>query len=228
MRDLYDKKISYLVGIISSIVLFGLAFWYLTQGYPLGEFMLPIAGLMVIWVTFGYDSIFKFFSSPGKGIVKVSLLGYITSLIFSVIAREVGHYLGISSTSNPVNDTFTSNNFFDIAKEFLLSGTQIIGEELIIIVPFIILMNLMIKVGVKEKNSIILLVILTSILFGALHLSTYDWNFYQCFVVVGLTRIPFTIASIKQDSIWAGIISHIIFDWSLFVVVVITSIFHLA
>ena len=228
MKVLYYSKISYLVGIISSIVLFGLAFWYLIQGYPFGEFMLPIAGLIVIWVTFGYESIFKVFSSPGKGIVKVSLLGYIVAFIFSIVATEIGHYLGISSTSNAVNDTFTSNNFFAIAKEFLLSGTQIIGEELIIIVPFIILMNLMIKIGMKEKTSIILLVILTSILFGALHLSTYDWNFYQCFIVIGLTRIPFTIASIKQNSIWAGIISHIIFDWSIFIILVITSVFHLA
>lgn len=50
-----------------------------------------------------------------------------------------------------------------------------------------------------------------------MHFKIYHGNLYQCLVVIGLTRLPFNYAWRKADSLWAGIIAHIIYDWIIFV-----------
>ncbi len=50
--------------------------------------------------------------------------------------------------------------------------------------------------------------LITAVLFGALHLPTYQWNLFQCLVIIGVTRIPFTIATLKSNSMVSGVIAH--------------------
>lgn len=227
LDTLYIKKINYWKSVSSTLLLFGIAYCYLIQGYWLSEFSLPLAGVIVIYFSFGKEGFHLVFAPLKKQFTKTILYAWLSALVLSIITRQVGKFFDLATSGNIVNDTFASVNLLEIVKEFLFSGIQIIGEELITIVPMIIFINLCLHYRIKKKTAIVAAVSITSLLFGALHLSTYNWNIYQSLIVIGLTRIPFTLATLKQNTIFAGILSHIMFDWFLFLFIVLASVFHL-
>jgi membrane protease YdiL (CAAX protease family) len=49
-----------------------------------------------------------------------------------------------------------------------------------------------------------------------LHLPTYDWNWIQCIVIIGSARMVLTLPWILTKNIWVSTGAHIINDWSLF------------
>lgn len=55
-----------------------------------------------------------------------------------------------------------------------------------------------------------------SVFFGLMHVNAYDFNMYQCIVVTGLTRLPFTCLWKKSDSSPTAIVAHILYDVILF------------
>lgn len=60
--------------------------------------------------------------------------------------------------------------------------------------------------------------LVSSLAFGMMHYNAYNWNLFQMLVTIGLTRIPFDWAWYKTDSLWTGIVGHIIFDLLAFLV----------
>ena len=57
---------------------------------------------------------------------------------------------------------------------------------------------------------------MSSLLFGLIHLPTYDWNLIQCIVVIGTARMVLTLGWILTKNIWVSTGAHIINDWLLF------------
>lgn len=54
---------------------------------------------------------------------------------------------------------------------------QLLGEELVTILPFLALLTLFTRVsGAKRKTAVVAAWLLSGLLFGTLHLSTYGWN----------------------------------------------------
>jgi hypothetical protein len=53
------------------------------------------------------------------------------------------------------------------------------------------------------------------LVFGALHLPTYDWNLVQCIVIIGTARMVLTLAYIVTKNIWVSTGAHVINDWLL-------------
>jgi len=58
-------------------------------------------------------------------------------------------------------------------------------------------------------------------MFGALHLPTYDWNFAQCFIIIGTARLVLSLAYIKTKNLWVSAGAHILNDWFLILINVI-------
>lgn len=54
--------------------------------------------------------------------------------------------------------------------------------------------------------------LLSSIIFGLLHLPTYQWNWLQVIFVIGLGRVIETAAYVRTKSIWASFLVHYAFD----------------
>lgn len=69
----------------------------------------------------------------------------------------------------------------------------------------------------KPMHAWIAASVISSLLFGMMHVNVYHWNMWQCLVVIGLTRLPFNWAWRKTDSLWGGIWAHIIYDLIIFV-----------
>lgn len=94
---------------------------------------------------------------------------------------------------------------------------QLLGEEVVTILPFLALLQLFSKgLGLGRKAAIIGAWLITSILFGLIHLPTYDWNWIQCVVVIGSARMMLTLPWILTKNIWVSTGAHITNDWLLF------------
>lgn len=94
---------------------------------------------------------------------------------------------------------------------------QLLGEEVITILPFLALLHLFSKgLGLGRKGAILGAWLITAILFGLIHLPTYDWNLIQCILVIGTARLVLTLPWIMTKNIWVSTGTHIINDWLLF------------
>lgn len=103
-----------------------------------------------------------------------------------------------------------------------LPAIQIVVEELLTMIPLILITNVLLRFCVNDRITKVFTISATSLVFGALHPSTYNWHLIQCLFVIGIDRIPNTVATMKQDTLWAGITSHILFDWTLFFIMSVT------
>ncbi|WP_081578447.1 CPBP family intramembrane glutamic endopeptidase [Peptoniphilus obesi] len=55
--------------------------------------------------------------------------------------------------------------------------------------------------------------ILSSLLFGALHLSTYNYNFVQSIVLIGIVRLILSLAYIIRKNLWNSYLVHVLYDF---------------
>ena len=103
-----------------------------------------------------------------------------------------------------------------LASYFAKVGLQMLGEELITILPFLALLwYLHAKVGLSRNAAVLAAWLLSAIAFGLLHLPTYDWNVVQCLVVIGSARLVLTWAYVWTKNIWVSTGAHIINDFTL-------------
>lgn len=99
---------------------------------------------------------------------------------------------------------------------FARTVPQLFGEELLTVLPFLALMSLLSnRFGIGRKGAIVGAWLISSLLFGLIHLPTYHWNLVQCIVVIGTARMVLTLAWIRSKNIWVPTGAHIINDWLL-------------
>ncbi|MDT2837672.1 CPBP family intramembrane metalloprotease [Enterococcus durans] len=125
-----------------------------------------------------------------------------------------------SVVKNILHASTAANEVTEHLSPLLLIETlpMLLGEELLTIVILVIVANLL---GGTRK-AIVAGVLVSSVLFGLIHLPTYQWNLLQCLLIIGVGRIPFTVASLKSDSIWAGYFVHVAYDWTAFIVILLS------
>jgi uncharacterized protein len=94
---------------------------------------------------------------------------------------------------------------------------QLFGEEVVTILPFLAMLTLLsARFGVGRKGAVAGAWLISSLLFGLLHLPAYDWNLIQCIVLIGTARMVLSLAWILTKNIWVSTGAHILNDWALF------------
>jgi membrane protease YdiL (CAAX protease family) len=94
---------------------------------------------------------------------------------------------------------------------------QLLGEEVMTMLPFLALMALLHGwLGLRRKRAIVGAWLISSLIFGLVHLPTYDWNIVQCIVIIGSARMMLTLPWILTKNIWVSTGAHVINDWLLF------------
>ena len=94
---------------------------------------------------------------------------------------------------------------------------QLFGEEVVTLLPFLALLHVLSnRFGVGRPGAIVGAWLVSSLLFGLIHLPTYDWNLIQCIVVIGSARMVLTLPWILTKNIWVSTGAHIANDWLLF------------
>ena len=93
---------------------------------------------------------------------------------------------------------------------------QLLGEEVITLLPFLALLQWLSQTcGVGRKRAIVGAWVVSSVIFGLVHLPTYDWNLIQCIAVIGSARMMLTLPWILTKNVWVSTGAHIINDWLL-------------
>lgn len=140
---------------------------------------------------------------------------YVANLIVTGIVGFLIMNL-FSTSANPATDSF-NGNFADAIPFFLRTIPMLFGEELITILPFLVVLSFGVKqLKMNRKSAIILACIVSAILFGAYHLPTYNWNIVQAILGIGIARIVLLYPYLKTKNIWTSFIVHVMNDWSMF------------
>ena len=93
------------------------------------------------------------------------------------------------------------------------SGLQLLGEELVTILPFLVFLAVLHRRGIARAPAIGIAWVASALLFGALHLPTYEWHFGQALLVIGSARLVLTGVYVLTRNVWASTIAHVINDW---------------
>ena len=71
---------------------------------------------------------------------------------------------------------------------------------------------------VKSENKFLkttLAIIVSSVIFGAMHLSTYNFNILQAVLIISIIRTGLTMSYVLSKNLSVTYLIHIIYDWSL-------------
>lgn len=145
------------------------------------------------------------------------MLGF--ALLNFVISMSVGTLVSMLADvkSNAATTQLAAMGTGERVLFFAKTVPQLLGEEVVTVLPFLAVLALLSnRFGVGRKGAVVGAWLVSSLLFGLIHLPTYDWNLVQCIVVIGTARLVLTLAWILTKNIWVSTGTHIINDWLLF------------
>lgn len=143
------------------------------------------------------------------------LLTFAGSMALALILSPV-----ISFSENPVSLSLGAMTAPELVARLLPTIPQLVGEELLGILPFLAVLWLWVTVlGLSRRAGIALALILSALIFGAAHLPTYDWHWGQALIGIGSARIMLTLAYVATRNLWVSAGAHILNDWSGFLLV---------
>jgi uncharacterized protein len=158
------------------------------------------------------------FSRVGLREVKLMFVFALLNIVISMVIGTAVKFVG-TVTANAGVANAAQLGGAQLANFFAKVAVQLLGEELMTILPFLAILALSQKLTGMARNAAVIVAWLASALaFGLVHLPTYDWNFIQCVVVIGSARLVLTWAYIWSKNIWVSTGAHIINDWTLIAV----------
>jgi membrane protease YdiL (CAAX protease family) len=140
------------------------------------------------------------------------------ALLNIVVSMSVGAIVHALADVTPNAATAQLSGMDTVGRIAFFAKTipQLFGEEVVTLLPFLALLyGLTNRFGVRRKGAIVGAWLISSLLFGLIHLPTYDWNLIQCIVVIGSARMVLTLPWILTKNIWVSTGSHIVNDWLL-------------
>jgi membrane protease YdiL (CAAX protease family) len=146
-------------------------------------------------------------------------------VMFGVFVLNLAVTLGSGSVlkkyagagDNPAVEVLQDASPLERAMFFLQALPQLLGEELVTILPLLALMYyLHSRRGTSRRTALLVSWVVTALLFGALHLPTYEWNLVQAFLGIGLARLVLTLAYVITKNLWVSTGAHVLNDWAIF------------
>lgn len=212
MNHILAKKIDPTKTVLGTIILAAGLLGLLYGPSLLSIFSLTVTGLIGIGVVYGKKELRNIFSkpiAPVKNILKYFFINLVVSFSVSIILQYI---LKWDLTSNPVNEAFSP-------LLFLILPVMLLGEELFSIYFLSIF---------SSKFSLPVSSILSAIIFGLIHYSTYNnGNIFHTLVhillIQGVARLVFNQAAIKSNSILTSWGVHVLFDFSAILISVFLS-----
>ncbi len=155
------------------------------------------------------------FAGVGLRQVKLMIVFALLNIAISMAVGAVVNYYGTATANAKIADAAQLGGA-QFLNFFAKVGLQLLGEELITILPFLAILALARNmIGLGRRASVIVAWLASAAAFGLIHLPTYDWNLIQCLVVIGCARLVLTWAYVWSKNIWVSTGAHIINDWTL-------------
>lgn len=134
--------------------------------------------------------------------------------ITMVAGYLVGRFYG--ANANPVFGVLGHESIQDHVLFALQTLPQLLGEEVLTVIPFLALLAFFkAKTSLSQPAGIVIAWVLTAVLFGLIHLPTYQWNWVQCLLIIGPARLVLSLAYIWTRNLWVSTLAHVINDWIL-------------
>jgi len=186
------------------------AFWPFVQAVLMPA--IPMAALA--WVAPGHWK--AIFGRVGVREIRL-MIGF--ALLNIVVSMGVGAVMHALTAVTPNAATAQLGGLDTAGRIAFFAKTipQLFGEEVITLLPFLALLHLFANVfGAGRKAAIIGAWVVSSLVFGLIHLPTYGWNVVQCIAIIGSARMVLTLPWILTKNIWVSTGAHIVNDWLLF------------
>jgi membrane protease YdiL (CAAX protease family) len=140
------------------------------------------------------------------------LLTMVTSFAVGLVLLQF-----TAMTANATAAALVNIGPFDVAVFMVRTAIQLLGEELLTILPLLAVLWLCVhKFGLSRRVGLLLAVVVSTALFAAVHLPTYNWNLIQCFGGIGSARLVLTAAFLLTRNLWVSTGAHIVNDWTEF------------
>jgi membrane protease YdiL (CAAX protease family) len=173
---------------------------------------LPLLALAVVSGRY-WTALFRRVGGREIGLmVLFAILSMTVSLLAAIAVDAVGE-----DAANPAVVRMSSMTSSEFVLRLIPTLPQLLGEELLTILPFLALLWLTSRcMALGRKLSICLALLGSSLLFAMAHLPTYDWHWMQCLGVIGSARVVMTLAYIWTRNIWVSTGAHVLNDWTEF------------
>lgn len=173
---------------------------------------LPLAALAIVAGRHWRAIFGKIGARELRLMVGFALLNIVVSMSVGVAVKAMTEV-----TPNAANAILSGMGTGERVAYFAKMIPQLFGEEVITLLPFLALLQWFTRnLGMGRKAGIIGAWLVSSLVFGLIHLPTYDWNFVQCIVIIGSARMVLTLPWILTKNIWVSTGAHVINDWLLF------------
>ncbi|MFI2103486.1 CPBP family intramembrane glutamic endopeptidase [Isoptericola sp. NPDC019693] len=151
---------------------------------------------------------------PRAGLLAVGIA--VANVLASVLVGALVSVL-VGTRPNPLGGTIAAQGGLDKVLTFLAMIPQLVGEEVFTVLPLLAVLTLGMSVlRLSRRSSLVLAVVVSALLFAALHLPTYGWNVLQCVLVIGTARVILLIPYLVTKNLTASATAHVLNDWALF------------
>lgn len=146
--------------------------------------------------------------------IGLMLLFGLLTLVGSILAALILSQF-FTLNGNPVAESFDGMTALALAARLITTIPQLIGEELLGVLPFLAVLWLCVsRLGLSRQAGIIIGLLVSALVFGAAHLPTYDWNWGQALLGIGSARVFLTLAYIATRNLWVSAGAHVLNDWT--------------
>ncbi len=136
------------------------------------------------------------------------------------VGAMVGHFTTVTPNASAAG--LAELDAVGLVAFFAKTLPQLFGEEILTVLPFLAILHLCThRRRMGRKAGVIAAWLVSALIFGLLHLPTYDWNVIQCVVIIGSARLVLTLPWIMTKNLWVSTGAHILNDWLLFSVLVL-------
>lgn len=144
--------------------------------------------------------------------VGIAVLNLVVTVLVGLLFTGLHH-----ASANPLFQSLGQADAATRVTAFAVMVPQLLGEELLTILPFLALLWwLHGRMKLQRRSAVMLAWLLSAIPFALVHLPTYGWNLLQCLVIIGTARLLLTLAYLFSRNLWVSTGAHVLNDWALF------------
>ena len=122
----------------------------------------------------------------------------------------------VSATAgNPAIEALAHSPTHQTAAVLASVPPQLLGEELITVVVLLASIAALLRLGASRRASIVGGWLISAVVFGALHLPTYQWHVLQVILVIGSSRLVLSLPYLWTRNVWVSTLTHVTLDGSI-------------
>jgi len=202
-------------GLAATPILLSLGVFGRIHGWPVNWLWMAVTSAIALSWQFGLPVFRQFFGKLARRSWLTIPGVMVMSLVLTFSAAVIGKsFQLLHLNANPTGAVLQNHSLWSNLGDLLQIAGQILGEEIFTAAIALPIFYLVVR-RFSERTGWWISCLVSAVVFGGIHLTTYNWDLYQCFVVIGLTRLPFNEAWRRTNSLWGGVIAHVLYDYLL-------------